>query len=83
RMALQSYSSLRAAWLKLAMNQATGDGGTCFGDSGGPHFLGGEDSNLIVSITVTGDAVCKSSDMTYRVDTPVARDFLDEFVAVP
>ena len=83
RMALQSYSSLRAAWLKLSMNQATGDGGTCFGDSGGPHFLGGEESNLIVSLTVTGDAVCKASDMTYRVDTPVARDFLDEFVAVP
>jgi hypothetical protein len=26
--------------------------------SGGPHFLGGYDSNLIVSLTVTGDAVC-------------------------
>lgn len=83
RVALQSYSSLQKAWLKLSMNQATGDGGTCFGDSGGPHFLGGMSSNLIVSITVTGDSVCKASDVTYRVDTPVARDFLDEFVAVP
>ena len=83
RMATQSFLSLQKAWLKLSMNEATGDQGTCFGDSGGPHFLGGEDSNLIVSITVTGDTVCKATDVTYRVDTPVARDFLDEFIAVP
>lgn len=48
---------------------------------GGPHFLA--DTDLIVSITVTGDAVCKATDVTYRLDTPVARDFLDEFVSVP
>jgi secreted trypsin-like serine protease len=65
------------------MNPATGSGGTCYGDSGGPHFLGGPRSNLIVSITVTGDAVCKATDKTYRLDTAAARAFLDDFVAVP
>jgi len=38
-----STSSLNAvnnAWLRLSQNPATGDGGTCFGDSGGPNFLG-------------------------------------------
>ena len=79
RYAEQSLLSLTRAWLTLAMNEATGDGGTCFGDSGGPHFLGGLDSNLIVSITVTGDAVCKATDKTYRVDTPGARAFLAGF----
>jgi secreted trypsin-like serine protease len=79
RFAEQSYMSLLDAWLNLAMNEATGDGGTCFGDSGGPHFVGGIDSNLVVSITVTGDAVCKATDKTYRVDTASARDFLDDF----
>jgi secreted trypsin-like serine protease len=83
RFALQSALSLQKAWLTLSMNQATGDGGTCFGDSGGPHFLGGETSNLVVSITVTGDTVCKATDKTYRIDTPSARDFLDDFVDVP
>lgn len=83
RKALQSFQSLTAAWLTLKMNQATGDGGTCFGDSGGPHFLGGYDSNLIVSLTVTGDAVCVATDKTYRVDTAPAREFLDDFVALP
>jgi hypothetical protein len=83
RFALQSALSLQNAWLTLSMNEATGDAGTCFGDSGGPHFLGRETSNLIVSITVTGDTVCKAIDKTYRIDTPSARDFLDDFVDLP
>ena len=65
------------------MNPSTGSGGTCYGDSGGPHFLGGTSSNLIVSVTVTGDSVCKATDKTYRLDTATARGFLDDFVAVP
>ena len=50
RFALQNMLSLTDAWFTLSMNQATGNGGTCFGDSGGPHFLGGETSNLVVSL---------------------------------
>jgi hypothetical protein len=61
------------------MNQATGDGGTCYGDSGGPHFLG----SVVVSVTVTGDVWCKATDKTYRVDTKPARDFLAGFVRLP
>jgi secreted trypsin-like serine protease len=83
RYALQSMLSLTDAWFTLSMNEATGDGGTCFGDSGGPHFLGDETSNLVVSITITGDAVCKATDKTYRVDTEPAREFLSQFVALP
>ena len=62
------------------MNPSTGSGGTCYGDSGGPHFLG--DSNLVVSITVTGDAPCRATDVTYRLDTPWARAFLGQFPGV-
>jgi secreted trypsin-like serine protease len=67
------------------MNQATGDGGTCYGDSGGPHFLGAgsTETDVVVSITVTGDTVCKATHKTYRVDTASARDFLDDFVDLP
>jgi hypothetical protein len=85
RFAVQQFSSLTAAWMTLSMNQAKGDGGTCYGDSGGPHFLGaGEtETDIVVSITVTGDAVCKSTDKTYRMDTGSARDFLGQFVALP
>ena len=82
RFALQSYLSLQSAWLTLSMQPSTGDGGTCFGDSGGPHFLGGETSNLIVSLTVTGDAMCRATDKTYRLDTPWVRAFLESFPGV-
>lgn len=83
RFGLQGFLSLQNAWLTLAMNEATGNAGTCYGDSGGPHFLGGPDSNLVVSITVTGDAPCKATDVTYRLDTPSARTFLANFVSLP
>jgi hypothetical protein len=83
RFGLQTAKALRPFWLQLSMNEATGNAGTCFGDSGGPHFLGGATSNLLVSITVTGDRWCKSTDTTYRVDTGSARDFLEGFVALP
>ena len=79
RWAEQRALSLDPAWFNLSMNEATGDGGTCYGDSGGPHFLG----STVVSLTVTGDVFCKATDKTYRVDTPWARDFLDEFVTLP
>lgn len=82
RYALQSFLSLQPAWLTLNMNPSTGSGGTCYGDSGGPHFLGGVSSNLIVSVTVTGDAMCRATDKTYRIDTPWARDFLEQFPGV-
>jgi hypothetical protein len=51
--------------------QGNGDsrGGTCSGDSGGPVFLGGPDSNLIVAVTSFGlNALCRGTDFAYRVD---------------
>ena len=81
--AQQTLLSLQPAWLNLNMNPSTGSGGTCFGDSGGPHFLGGMTSNLLVSITVTGDAMCRATDKTYRLDTEWAQEFLSRFGLVP
>jgi secreted trypsin-like serine protease len=82
-LAEQGFRSLQRSWLVLDMLPHHGNGGTCFGDSGGPHFLGERTSNLIVSITVGGDAVCKATDQTYRVDTASARAFLADFVQLP
>jgi secreted trypsin-like serine protease len=80
----QSFETLQGTqWLKLDMNPATGSGGTCYGDSGGPHFLGGVDSTLEVALTVTGDATCKSTDIDFRLDTQVARSFLKDYVTLP
>ncbi|MDQ4144122.1 MAG: trypsin-like serine protease [Actinomycetota bacterium] len=79
--ATQEFTALTKTWLKLSMNPSTGSGGTCYGDSGGPHFL--RDTNVIVSTTITGDAQCRATDVTYRLDTASARNFLDDFVTLP
>lgn len=79
------FLSLTKAWLTSPMTEPTGNGGTCFGDSGGPHFihLNGTETDIVVSITVTGDSVCKATDKTYRMDTESARTFLGGFVELP
>jgi V8-like Glu-specific endopeptidase len=81
----QGFLSLTNAWMTLSMNLATGNGGTCYGDSGGPHFIhmNGVETNIVASITVTGDATCKATDKTYRMDTASARNFLANFVTLP
>ena len=51
--------------------QGNGDsrGGTCSGDSGGPVFLGGPASNLIVGVTSFGlNQLCRGTDFAYRID---------------
>ena len=67
--------------LSSEMNPSTGNGGTRYGDSGGPHFLG--DTDMVVSLTVTGDAWCRATDVTYRLDTDSARSYLSQFVDLP
>ena len=83
-----AYSSLAAmdkVWLHLQANEATGDGGTCYGDSGGPNFLwrDGQETTIIAGVTVKGDAMCVATNVIYRLDTPTARRFLDNFVDLP
>ncbi|MFL5894011.1 MAG: hypothetical protein ACJ76Z_02715 [Thermoleophilaceae bacterium] len=71
------FNSLQSSWLKLTQNGSVGAGGTCFGDSGGPNFLGA--SNTIAGTTITGDTACKSTNVDYRMDTRTAQDFLAQF----
>lgn len=81
----QGFHSLTKAWLTLPMTPSNGNGGTCFGDSGGPHFIhfDGVETSIVVSLTVTGDSQCKASDRTYRTDTAAAQAFLADFVDLP
>jgi V8-like Glu-specific endopeptidase len=70
-------NAVNPAWLRISMNPAKGDGGTCYGDSGGPHFA---PDGTIVAVTTTGDIPCKASDKAYRIDTRIAHDFIDGLV---
>jgi hypothetical protein len=70
------FNSLNGGYLRLSQNPSTGNGGTCFGDSGGPQFLDLNGQQILVAITITGDSVCRSTNVDYRLDTPSAQGFL-------
>jgi len=76
-----TLNATNPTWLRISMNPATGNGGTCYGDSGGPNFLG--TSNIVAATTITGDAVCRSTNVDYRLDTSSARSFLSGYLALP
>ncbi|MEX0675216.1 MAG: trypsin-like serine protease [Gaiellaceae bacterium] len=80
RLSIGYFNALGPGYLRISQNPHTGSGGTCYGDSGGPQFLGGADSNLVVSVTVTGDVFCKSTNVAQRIDVPEVRSFLGQFV---
>jgi secreted trypsin-like serine protease len=74
------FNSLTNSWLRLTQNASVGAGGTCFGDSGGPDFLG--TSQTLAGITITGDLACVATNVDLRLDTQSAQDFLAQ-VGVP
>ena len=53
--------------------------GVCFGDSGGPRFVG----RTLVAVTSSGDASCAGMTTGYRVDTAAARGFLQNLISLP
>ncbi len=76
-----TLNATNQTWLRISMNASTGNGGTCYGDSGGPNFLG--TTRIVAATTITGDAVCRSTNVDYRLDTATARAFLGQYVALP
>jgi hypothetical protein len=85
RYAVGTLNSITASWLRISQNASTGNGGTCYGDSGGPNFLGAgaTETNVIAATTITGDTACRSTNVDYRLDTASARSFLSGYVPVP
>lgn len=61
----------------LSNNASTG--GTCFGDSGGPNYLG--DSNVIAGITSFGlNNSCGGTGGVFRLDREDVLDFVNEYL---
>ena len=77
--AVTTFQNLHKLWLRASQNNRLDNGGTCYGDSGGPNFWVDPQSQeeILVAITSWGDAVCVSSDFKYRMDIPQSRDFID------
>jgi V8-like Glu-specific endopeptidase len=63
--------------LLLSNNHSTG--GTCFGDSGGPNFLG--DSNVVAGVTSFGiNGNCAGTGGVFRMDRQNVQDFVNDFM---
>jgi V8-like Glu-specific endopeptidase len=79
--ALLGLNSVTTAWLHEDQNWSAGWGGACGGDSGGPNYLHG--THVIAATTITGDMVCRSTNVALRLDTASARQFLATQVSYP
>jgi secreted trypsin-like serine protease len=80
--AVSEFRALLKSWLRMSQNASTGDGGTCFGDSGGPAFWTEPDgTEILVGVTSWGDANCVSSAFNYRVDIADTLDFIKDEIA--
>lgn len=82
RYSFTEYQSLLRVWLKTSQNQKLDNGGTCFGDSGGPIFWTNPDgSEVLVGLTSWGDSQCVASGFNYRVDIPETLNFIASVVS--
>ena len=50
-----------------------------------PNFIGAgsSEATIVAGTTITGEALCKATNVIYRLNTPSARAFLSAFVALP
>jgi secreted trypsin-like serine protease len=63
----------------MLLSNNANTGGTCFGDSGGPNFLG--DSNIVAGVTSFGiNGNCAGTGGVFRMDRSWALDWVSSFL---
>jgi hypothetical protein len=63
----------------LLLSNNANTGGTCFGDSGGPNFIG--DSNVVGGVTSFGkNGNCAGTGGVFRMDRSWALDWVNSFL---
>lgn len=68
-----------AGYYSLLLSNNAKTGGTCFGDSGGPNFIG--TSNVLAGVTSYGlNSTCGGTGGVYRLDRAVALDWVSSFL---
>ena len=77
----QRPEQLAPDFLKLSAKPTGDNGGTCFGDSGGPNFQSGTNIILGINSFVT-NGNCSGVTYSYRADTAAARAFLAPWVSL-
>jgi hypothetical protein len=78
-LATSRFKTLTDDWLRLNGNyHIKGNGGPCYGDSGGPTLIPGTDT--VVAFSAGGQNFCWGYASNLRLDTQAARDFYDDFI---
>jgi V8-like Glu-specific endopeptidase len=63
----------------VLLSNNTNTGGTCYGDSGGPNFLG--DTNIVAGVTSYGlNWTCGGTGGVFRMDRPDVLEFVNSFL---
>jgi hypothetical protein len=76
------FVGLLAHWLNSQDTNASGSGGICGGDSGGPNLVTvGGVQYLVATNTLTLQLCGAGVDSSYRVDTTSAQSFISEEIA--
>ena len=81
-MLVELESALSDGWnIHFSSNSGKNSGGACFGDSGGPAFLGGDSSRTVVGVgSFVLNEFCVGAGYYYRVDTEHAQDWIAGFL---
>lgn len=75
---VSSYSALNKDFIHLHQKDNKDEGGTGYGDSGGPTLLNG----TVIAVVSTGDVPCWSTQVNTRTDTQEAADFLRPYLSL-
>jgi hypothetical protein len=73
----ETFTNLRETLLQTSQNPARSNAGTCNGDSGGALFYQMADGPVQVGITASGDAMCRATQTSSRMDIETAEWFVE------
>jgi hypothetical protein len=84
RYAYSEFRGVLKSWLLVNQNPAAGNGGTGYGDSGGPAFwVDPQDQSLVlVGTTSTGDPNLVATTFFHRADISRTLDFINAVIAL-
>ena len=72
----QTFTNLRKTLVQTSQNWVLGNNGTCGGDSGGPAYYQTASGPVEVGVTSSGDAMCRSTQTSSRMDVETAAWFV-------